>query len=412
MSDRIILTNGLLIDGTGKPPLSEATVVIQGDRITDIVDSPPRHDSSCPVLDMKGKTILPGLIDAHVHPGNVEISLDRTALLPPAVYVHRASRTLALDLQLGFTTLRDGAGLDPGFREAIDLNLIAGPRLMLSITPLHQTSSAALDRPVPLNTPRNSLGVRPEICDGPEDVRKAVRRTIGRGADQIKIFADGEVVAQDKHDRTGPGQWKFSLEEIEMAVATANAAGIPVMAHAYSPQAIENCVRAGVRSIEHGNLMDEETAQLMAEHNTAYVPTLTVYDVLSRQGREAGLDTSSLHKLRKVVDAGGQALELAYRAGVKIGSGSDLIGPYQHLKGRELALKAEVMTPMEALVSATRTNAEILGLAHELGTIEPGKLADLIVVQDNPLLNPGLFEQGLESVQVVIKNGQIVKNLL
>jgi imidazolonepropionase-like amidohydrolase len=412
LSDRIILTNGQLIDGTGREPLTEAAVVIQGRRISDVVSSPPRPDSSSVVLDLKGKAVLPGLIDAHVHPGNVEISLDRTRLLSPAVYVHQVSRTLALDLQLGFTTLRDAAGLDPGFREAIDQGLVIGPRLLLSITPLNQTSSAALDRAAPLSHPRNSLGVSPEICDGPEEVRKATRRTLGRGADQIKIFADGEVVAQDKQDRAGPEQWKFSREEIQMAVDTANAAGIPVMAHAYSPQAMQNCIRAGVCSIEHGNLMDDETAQLMADFNTAYVPTLTVFHVLSRKGREAGLDEASMHKLRKVADAGGQALERAYRAGVRIGSGSDLIGPYQHLKGLELALKSEIMSPMEALVSATRTNAEILGLDQDLGTIVPGKLADLIVVQGDPLRDPGLFEHGRENVRLVIKNGQIVKNQL
>lgn len=413
MSERIILTNAQLIDGTGRDPLPGATVVIQGCRISDVLQSlPSRSDPAARILDLKGRTILPGLIDAHVHPGNVDISLDRTRLLPPAVYVHKVSRTLNRDLQLGFTTLRDAAGLDPGFKEAIDQDLISGPRLLLSITPLSQTSSAALDRPRPEAKPRNSLGVSPEICDGPDEVRKATRRTIGRQADQIKIFADGEVVAQDKQDRTGPGQWKFSREEIQMAVETAKAAGLPVMAHAYSPQAIHNCIQAGVRSIEHGNLMDDDTARLMADSGTAYVPTLTTYEVLSRHGRDAGLDKNSLDKLRTVADAGGQALEKAYRAGVTIGSGSDLIGPFQHLKGRELALKSEVMTPMEALVSATRTNAEILGLDSELGTVEAGKLADLIVVQEDPLTRPGLFEHGLEKTLLVIKNGRIVKNLL
>jgi imidazolonepropionase-like amidohydrolase len=356
------------------------------------------------VFDLKGRTLLPGLIDAHTHAGNIELRLAETALLPPAVYVHRAFRNLKNDLQLGFTTVRDAAGLDDGFRSAIEQGLIRGPRVLLSINPLTQTG------PFPV-APRNSLGVYPEVCDGPDGVRRAVRRVLGRGAHQIKLFADGEVVAQQPADQARPGQWKFTVEELRAAVETAEAAGTYVMAHAYGPRAIQNCLYAGVRSIEHGNLLDDATAALMAERGAFLVPTLTVYDLLSGAAGES-LDAASREKLALVGRAGKEAVDRAHRAGVKIASGSDIIGPYQGLKGRELSLKAEVMGAMGAVVSATRTNAELLGLADRLGTISPGKWADLIAVDGNPLEDPSLFELGFEKIVLVMKRGRIYKNLL
>jgi imidazolonepropionase-like amidohydrolase len=326
------------------------------------------------------------------------------------VYVHRATINLETDLDLGFTTLRDAAGLDLGFRAAIEQGFIRGPRLLLSISPLTQTSGDSEGgRATPV--PRNSLGIFPEICDGPDEVRRAARKVLERGADQIKVFADGEVVSQLESDRTKPGQWKFTVEEIRAAVETAEAAGTYVMAHTYGPRAIQNCLAAGVRSIEHGNLMDAHTAEMMAEKGAYYVSTLATYDVLTREARK-GLNAHTLEKLEIVRHRGQHALKLAYRAGVRIGSGSDIIGPFQHLKGRELALKAEVMTPMEAIVSATRTNAELIGMADRIGTLEPGKSADLIAVDGNPLKDLTLFEHGLERVVLVMKDGRIVKDTM
>jgi len=184
-----------------------------------------------------------------------------------------------------------------------------------------------------------------------------------------------------------------------------------VMAHAYSPRAIQNCLKAGVRSIEHGNLLDAETAEMMVETGAFFVPTLTIYDLMIKEGAKA-LDPYTLEKLELVGQKGIAALELAYRAGVKIGSGSDIIGPLQHLKGRELAIKGEVMSPMEAIVSATRSNAELLGVADRLGTIEAGNIADLIVLDANPLDDLTIFESGLERVVLVMKDGRIMKNII
>jgi imidazolonepropionase-like amidohydrolase len=187
--------------------------------------------------------------------------------------------------------------------------------------------------------------------------------------------------------------------------------GCYVMAHAYCPQAILNCARAGVHTVEHGNLLDRKTALVMAQQGTCYIPTLTVYD-LAIKSELMPLDDKTRDKLAIVAEKGLEAVDLAYQAGVTIGSGSDIIGPAQGRKGRELMLKAQIMSPMEAIVSATKTNAEIAGLGDQLGTIEAGKLADLIVVDQDPLQDLQIFEQGLRHVLLVMKAGVVVKDLL
>jgi len=408
MTETIVFRNAFLIDGNGGDPAPNATVVVSNGTIMEVAPDDNRSKvASGRMIDLKGKTLMPGLIDAHVHPNIFDVDMERLAALRPAVYVHRTTKNLETDIDLGFTTVRDAAVLDLGFREAIDQGLIRGPRLFLSVRHLMQSSwgddegSRLQDR----------VGIFPKICDGPDEVRRGARQALGRGADQIKVMADGEVVTESKSDRARPGQWKFTVDELRAAVETAESAGTYVMAHVYSPKAIQNCLAAGVRSLEHGNLMDGETAEMIAKNGAFYVPTLTVYDVLAREGRE-GLDAYTLEKLEAVRHKGQRALELAYRAGAKIASGSDIVGLFQELKGRELALKAEVMTPMEAIVSATRTNAELIQMSDRLGTVEPNKLADLIVVDGNPLEDLTLFERGLERVVLVMREGKIIKDIM
>jgi imidazolonepropionase-like amidohydrolase len=391
--------------------MPDATVVVVDGTIREVLSA--GQEARVPegqAFDLQGKTLMPGLIDAHVHAGNLEVLMERTAALPPAVYVHRATRNLETDLNLGFTTLRDAGGLDWGFRAAVEQGLIRGPRLLLSVNMLTQTGGhgdkrgrAREDQP-----PRNSLGMYPEVCDGPEEVRKSARQALRRGADQVKVMADGGVASpSDK-----PGQWQYTVGELKAAVEVAEAAGTYVMAHVYTPKAMQNCLQAGVRSLEHGNLLDAETARQIASKGAYLVPTLTTFDVLAREGKEAGMSPFVLSKLDMVRQGMLQALELARQAGVKIASGTDIIGPFQYLKGRELALKGQVMSPMEVIVSATRTNAELLCMEDRIGTIEPGKLADLIVVDGNPLQDLTLFEQGLKRVLLVMIEGRIMKNLL
>ncbi|MEW5725411.1 MAG: amidohydrolase family protein [Thermodesulfobacteriota bacterium] len=413
MSEPITFINGFLIDGAGAEPVPGAVVIVEDEVIKEVGPAGTRPPSPGRVIDLQGRTLMPGLIDAHVHPGALALSLERQLALPPAVYVLRTVRNLETDLALGFTTLREACTLDQSFKEAVNQGLIRGPRLFLAVSQLVQ-SGAEDYQPgfIPQEAPpQNSLGLRAQVCDGPDEVRRGARRALGLGADQIKVFASGEVISQSHSDRTTPDQWKFTVEELRAAVETAEACGTYVMAHAYGPRAIKNCVAAGVRSLEHGNLMDREAAEMMAEQGTYYVPTLSAYHVLARENR-GELTPFMREKLAMVEHKAFEALEMAYRAGVKIASGSDVVGPNQHLKGRELVLKAEVMSPLEAIVSATRTNAELINMSDRLGTVEPGKLADLIVVDGNPLADLSLFENGLERVVLVMKQGAIVKNLM
>jgi len=411
MSGTVIFKNAFLIDGKGGEPVPGAGVVIAGKKIVEILGTGKKYRvPKARVIDLKGKTLMPGLIDAHVHVGNIEVVMDRTAALPPAVYVHRATQNLETDVDLGFTTLRDAGGLDWGFRAAIEQGLIRGPRVLLSVNMVTQTGGHGDKRGCAKEQqpPRNSIGMYPEVCDGPDEVRKGAREALRRGADQVKVMADGGVASpSDK-----PGQGQYTVEELRAAVETAEAAKTYVMAHTYTPKAMQNCLHAGVRSLEHGNLLDEETARMIAEKGAYLVPTITVFDILAKEGKGSGLDAFILSKLDFVREGMFRALELAWRAGVKIGSGTDIIGPFQYLKGRELALKSQVMGPMAAIVSATRTNAELLFLDDQIGTVEAGKLADLIVMDGNPLKDMTLFEKGLQKIVLVMKEGRILKDLL
>ena len=411
-SDPVIFENAFLIDGCGGDPIPGASVAVSDGVIREVVDGPVVHGSARRV-NLAGRTLMPGLIDAHVHPGVVSLTMEKQKGLTPAVYVHQVARILENDLQMGFTTLRDADLLDVGFKAAVNEGYINGPRLKLAVTGLIQSGSEGYDpgfsrKPADAQNP---LGVKPEVCDGPDEVRRAARRVLGLNADQIKVFASGEVVSQSQYDPSTPYHQKFSVPELRAAVETAQAASTYVMAHAYGPRAISNCIEAGVACIEHGNLLDDQTAARMAEAGTYFVPTLTVYSVLANESR-AAMETRALEKLDMVRDQGMIALESAYRAGVTIGSGSDIIGPFQELKGRELAIKAEVMGAMAAIVSATKTNAEILSIQNQTGTIEPGKSADLIVVERNPLDDPSIFATEGRHVALVMLAGRVCKNKL
>lgn len=411
MGPTILFKEAFLIDGSGAEPIDGASVVVENGQIKE-VDAAGKSTApdGARVIELNGRTLMPGLIDAHVHAGNIEVNLEQTAVLPPAVYVLKTTQNLETDLSLGFTTLRDAGGLDWGFKQAIAQGLIKGPRLLLSVNMLTQSGGHGDKRGIAReqNVPRNSIGMYPEICDGPDEVRKAAREALRRGADVIKVMADGGVASPT--DKLG--QWQFEVDELEAAVRVARAAGTHVMAHCYADQAITNCVEAGVKTIEHGNLMGRATAELMAARGAYLVPTLTVLYVLAEYGESAGFDATMMAKLKQVVPRALEGLEQAYKAGVKIGSGSDIIGPFQYMKGRELSIKAEIMSPMEAIVSATRTNAEMLDLGDRLGTVASGKLADLIVVDGNPLKDLGLFEHDRHGVVLVMKEGDIYKETL
>jgi imidazolonepropionase-like amidohydrolase len=400
--------NATVVPATGEPRFA-GSVVIEQDRIVDVIDGGRPTVPTNRTVDCAGRTLLPGLIDAHVHVCSLDVDgraqqrryFDSEAAL-------RMGRNLTQLLEQGYTTARDAGGADAGFRRAVAQRVVAGPRLLVSGRPLSQTGGHGDAR---LPTEQGDVaacgaqvGMVSHIVDGPEQVLRAAREELRRGADQIKVMAGGGVMSPT--DRLESIQ--FSLPELQAAVSAADAAGSYVLAHAYTPQAIQLAITAGVRSIEHGNLIDEPVALLIAERGAFLVPTLVTYEQLHEHGARHGLSRENLDKLAVVIDAGLTSLRIAQAAGVKIASGSDLLGELAAYRGRELAIKAQVLGVMGAIIATTRTNAELLGLADELGTVEPGKKADLIVVDGDPFDDPAILGRP-ETTPVVVTDGRVYR---
>ena len=413
MADTTLLMNTLLIDCTGSEPHEQASIVLEGERIREVrlggAGPTGTHDT---VIDCAGMTLLPGLTDAHVHIGAVDVNiLDQHREYPSNLVALMMARILEDTLQQGFTTVRDAGGADWSFKAAVERGIVEGPRLLISDRPLSQTGGHGDWRRISeVQAPEifcPTAGMRSVVCDGVDEVRRSAREQLRLGADQIKVMASGGAMSPaDELSAT-----QYALDELRAAVEVAEGARTYVMAHAYNDGSVRNCLEAGVRSIEHGNLIDEETARLIAEAGAYLVPTLATYEALSEEGRSYGVPENVIRKIDEAREVGIRALRYAYEAGVKIASGSDLLGPLQSRKARELEIKTEVMSPMESLVSATKTNAELFGMENEIGTIQEGKLADLLVVAGNPLENIAILQKP-ENLRLIMKGGRMIKNEL
>jgi imidazolonepropionase-like amidohydrolase len=301
------------------------------------------------------------------------------------------------------------SGVDGGMVQAIAAGLVRGPRIFpsgpaLSTTGGHGSFEAPFcnhDRY--LEVP--GLVQKVIVCDSPDDVRHAVRTAFRRGATQIKIFASGGVVAlhgslNDAH---------FSVAELRAAVEEAEARDSYVTAHCHNIRSMRNCIEAGLKCIEHGTYLDEATARSMAEGNVALVPTLAIVKLMQTEYEALGVPASVVPRLAGVEEAMLRSIGIAREAGVVIGSGSDLLGSRQNRRGLELVLKANLVGAMEAIVSATATNARILRIADSTGTIETGKRADIIAIDGDPLADPGVFDDPAR-VKLVMKAGVVVKD--
>jgi imidazolonepropionase-like amidohydrolase len=413
VAETTLLMNTLLIDCTGSEPHEQASIVLEGERIREVrlggAGPTGTHDT---VIDCAGMTLLPGLTDAHVHIGAVDVNiLDQHREYPSNLVALMMARILEDTLQQGFTTVRDAGGADWSFKAAVERGIVDGPRLLVSDRPLSQTGGHGdWRRMSEAQAPEifcPTAGMRSVVCDGVDEVRRAAREQLRLGADQIKVMASGGAMSPaDELSAT-----QYALDELIAAVEVAEGARTYVMAHAYNDGSVRNCLEAGVRSIEHGNLIDEETARLIAEAGAYLVPTLVTYEALSEEGRSYGVPENVIRKIDEAREVGTRALRYAHEAGVKIASGSDLLGPLQSRKARELEIKTEVMSPMESLVSATRTNAELFGMEGEIGTVEEGKLADLLVVEGDPLQNIAVLQKR-DDIRLIMKGGRVIKNAL
>jgi imidazolonepropionase-like amidohydrolase len=353
---------------------------------------------------------MPGLIDLHVHSVAVEYNLAQQMHMPNVLVTLRSALLLRGMLRRGFTTVRDAGGAGYALKQAVESGLTDGPRLFVSGRALSQTGghgdmrarSDYLADSAPCACCAR-VGALARVVDGVDGVRKAAREELLMGADQIKIMASGGVASP-----TDPvGALGYCEDEIRAIVAEARARQTYVLAHAYTAEAIARAVRCGVRTIEHGNLVDLPTARLMAETGAYAVPTLVTYEALADEGAHYGLPPESVAKIADVREAGLRSLAIYREAGVKMGFGTDLLGPSQRLQSEEFRIRAEILGPREVIASATVIGAEVLGMEGRLGRIVPGSSADLLVVEGNPLRDVAcLLGQG-EHIPLVMKAGKI-----
>jgi imidazolonepropionase-like amidohydrolase len=404
----IIFANCAVLDGASRERREDHYVLVEGEHIREVSERPIRS-AAAETVDLAGDTLMPGLIDAHVHVLAVDAALARLADRPVTLLTLQASRVLEGMLMRGFTTVRDAAGADGGLAEAVEAGLVRGPRIFPSGMALSQTGGHGDVRPrtqsvVTCACCEGGINLS-RIADGVAECRRAARDELRKGATQIKILASGGVASP--YDPIWNLQ--YSEEEVRAIVEEARAWRTYVMAHAYSPEAIRRSIDFGVRSIEHANLIDRATAEHVAGADAFVVPTLVTYDALHRHGRELGFPDVSMAKLGEVREAGLSSLEILQKSGVKIGFGTDLLGPMHRYQSREFVIRAEAMPAFDIIRSATIVNAELLNRTGELGVVEPGARADLIAVDGDPLADISLLDGQGEHLTHIMKDGVFYK---
>jgi imidazolonepropionase-like amidohydrolase len=384
--------------------------LVEGDRIVEVSDRPIQGSADVRI-DVGGRTLMPGLIDAHVHAIITTMDLAAWERKPITLIAQETRYVLEGMLRRGFTTIRDAGGVDWGLAEAVERGLVRGPRIFFSGRALSQTGGHGDFRPrtdTPLCAGEIHSTQFAHVADGVSAVRKAAREELRRGATQLKFMASGGVASPTDPVRNV----QYSAEEMAAMVDEARGWRTYAMAHAYSPEAIARAVTAGVRTIEHGNLIDEETARLMAANDAFLVPTLVTYFAMDEIGKKMKFPAVSLQKVKDVIDAGLASLEIARAAGVPMGFGTDLLGEAHVQENREFTLRAQVLPALDVLRSATVINAQILEREGELGVVAPGALADLLVVDGDPLADIAVLEQPEKNLDVIMKAGEFIVNRL
>jgi imidazolonepropionase-like amidohydrolase len=386
-------------------------VLVEGDRVKEVSDRPIKA-SGATRIDIGERTLMPGLIDAHIHILLSEVNIAALAGVPLTLLAARGTVAMRDMLMRGFTTVRDTGGADHGMKAAADSGIVDSPRLFIAGMAISQTGghgdfrTRTQDR---FECPCGSgISYTARVADGVPAVIHAVRDELRKGADHIKIMVSGGVSSQSDPLES----LQFRIDEIEAACEEADRWGSYVAAHAYSAEAIKRAVGAGVRTIEHGNLIDAEGAKLMAKRGAFLVPTLVAYDALRRRGKEYGLTEYSLAKNEIVLEAGLRSLELARSAGIEIGFGSDLLGQLQNDQCREFLIRREAMRPQEIIRSATLVNARILKREGQLGELVAGAFADLLLVDGDPYADVAVFEDGGPRLAAIMKGGRFHKNRL
>jgi imidazolonepropionase-like amidohydrolase len=405
----ISLEHAAVLDVVGGRLLRDQRVVTAGGQIVRVepVEAalPPE---GARLIDVRGRTVMPGLCDAHVHVIAWTANLTELMRTSASYTAAQAAEILRAMLMRGFTTVRDAGGADYGLALAVDEGLIDGPRILFCGHGLSPTGGhadlRARGEDVVVGA---SLGMG-RICDGVSAVRHACRDEIRKGAHQIKLMLNGGVSSPtDRIDNL-----QFSEDELRAAVEEAEMAGLYVMAHTYTAAAVNRAVRCGVRSLEHCNLIDERSVELLLEHDAFMVPTLATYESLAREGVAAGLPAELLGKLDRVRDAGLHALEMASQAGVRLAYGTDLLGAMHRDQLSEFAIRAQVQPPIEVIRAATSAAAELFNEVGQTGVVAAGARADLLVVDGDPLQDLGCLQSPEQSLLVIMKGGALYKNIL
>jgi imidazolonepropionase-like amidohydrolase len=398
MHGSLTVTNALVFDGWSSD-LVAADVVIEDGLITAIgegAEGPGR------VLDARGSVVVPGFIDAHCHAYGVSLDLLGIETAAPSWLALKAARRLRDALRRGFTTVRDVAGGDIGLATAIDEGLLPSPRYLYTGPGLSQTGGHGDPRD-PLHDSCCMGGHMVEVVDGVDALRVAVRERLRTGAHAIKVMASGGVVSLTDPLRVP----QYSQEELQVVVEEASRRGSYVAAHAYSPEAILHAVHSGVRSIEHGNLLDRESAAAMAATDAFLVPTLVTYWAMAQHGEALGMPSVAREKNAQVLDAGQAAIEIASDAGVPVGFGTDLMGDLEDQQLRGLQIQHEAQGTLELLRSVTVRNAELLA-DDRLGRLRPGSHGDLIVLGGDPFEDPSVLWDPAEGRTIVL-GGDVVR---
>ncbi|HEV3489348.1 MAG TPA: amidohydrolase family protein [Reyranella sp.] len=408
---QILFRNLNLLDPRWNEARGGYEVLVEGNLIKE-VSAKPIKAAKAKVVDCGKRTLMPGLIDCHVHVFLSEVNIRNLENVPLTLMTARAADLMKGMIDRGFTTVRDTGGADWGIKAAVDAGLIKGPRLFISgraIGPTggHSDSRRRTDIGAPCGC-CNAMVYCMAIANGPDDVRKTVREQMRQGADQVKIMCSGGVASPyDPLDSL-----QFSEAEIAAATDEAKNFGRYVLAHAYTPEAITRAVTNGVRTIEHGNLIDAKSAKLLKSSGGYMVANLVTYFVMKERAAQFGMTADMLAKNDIVLDGALRSLEICKAAGVQVGYGSDLLGQLQVEQSREFLFRAEVLKPLEIIRQATTVGAEVLRQEGKLGIVEPGAFADLIVVDGNPLKKLELFLDQGAHLPVIMKAGQFHKNAL
>ena len=416
----MVFENARLFDGLGNV-FERGAVVVKGNRIAYAGSlGGAEYPQDADVVDASGYTLMPGLIDSHLHlVGQRGDMFREPLLLPYDTFVARVINDLKSLLEAGFTTVRDcGSMIAVRLKPALQEGSVVGPRVVAAGPMVSQTFGHGDEHYLPVEyvdirttkklTPFGSL-----ICDGPHECRKAARYALREGADFIKICTTGGVLSM----RDRPDYTQFTLEEIRAIVEEAKAAKKFVAAHAEGTEGIKNAIRGGVKTVEHGELIDDEGIQLALENNVIIVTTLSIDEHIIKYGEELGIPRDYIEKEMELNKEFRKHLSKAYKAGVKMAAGTDFTGGIKALRHGDNALEISLlverlgMEPKDALIAATRNGAEAAGLLDVTGTLEEGKYADLILVKGNPLQDPKIL-MNRDNIVLVMKEGVIYKSLL